>query len=49
MRHKIERCWAERAKNGKYWICNQYGRITKRTVTADEATAMLAFINAGVR
>jgi hypothetical protein len=49
MRTDIERCWAEFASNGKYWICNRFGRITKRTVTADEATEMLAFINAGVR
>lgn len=47
MRYTIERCWAERARNGKYWVCNQYGRITRRTVTKQVADEILAFINGG--
>ncbi len=41
----IERCWIEKARNGRFWVVNRYGRITRCTVSRRDAEAILAFIN----
>lgn len=43
-RNDVERCWTVKARNGRYWVVNRYGRITTRTLSLADAVALLRYI-----